>query len=112
MGARLPHGGAGDGRPSQPASQPGVSMAELVEEVELQLRLAGSRTPSFATHIFTGLDPGQPRLDAGDTARAPMPEGTSVMFDFGGVVDGVLLGLRPHRGRGGAVAGAARRVRR
>ena len=40
-----------------PRVQPGVSMAELVDEVELQLRLAGSRTPSFATHIFTGLDP-------------------------------------------------------
>ena len=66
--------------------RPGVSMAELVEEVELQLRLAGSRTPSFATHIFTGLDPDS--LDSTHTARVPMPEGTSVMFDFGGVVDG------------------------
>lgn len=70
-----------------PRVQPGVSMAELVEEVELQLRLAGSRTPSFATHIFTGLDPDS--LDSSTrTARVPMPEGTSVMFDFGGVVDG------------------------
>ena len=31
-------------------------MTELRDEVELQLRLAGSLTPSFATHIFTGLD--------------------------------------------------------
>lgn len=70
-----------------PRVEPGVSMAELVEEVELQLRLAGSRTPSFATHIFTGLDPES--LDSGtETGRLPMPEGTSVMFDFGGVVDG------------------------
>jgi Xaa-Pro aminopeptidase len=70
-----------------PRVQPGVSMAELVEEVEHQLRLAGSRTPSFATHIFTGLDPDS--LDSSThTARVPMPEGTSVMFDFGGVVDG------------------------
>ena len=70
-----------------PRVQPGVSMAELVEEVERQLRTAGSMTPSFATHIFTGLDPDS--LDSSThTARVPMPEGTSVMFDFGGVVDG------------------------
>ena len=70
-----------------PRVQPGVSMAELVDEVELQLRLAGSRTPSFATHIFTGLD--SDSLDSTlATGRAPTPEGTSVMFDFGGVVDG------------------------
>ena len=70
-----------------PRVQPGVSMGELVEEVERQLRTAGSMTPSFATHIFTGLDPDS--LDSStDTARIPMPEGTSVMFDFGGVVDG------------------------
>jgi Xaa-Pro aminopeptidase len=70
-----------------PRVQPGVSMAELVEEVEFRLRLAGSRTPSFATHVFTGLDPDS--LDSStQTARVPMPEGTSVMFDFGGVVDG------------------------
>ena len=70
-----------------PRVQPGVSMAELVDEVELQLRLAGSMTPSFATHIFTGLD--SDSLDSTlATGRAPTPEGTSVMFDFGGVVDG------------------------
>ena len=70
-----------------PRVQPGVSMGELVEEVERQLRTAGSMTPSFATHIFTGLDPDS--LDSSThTARIPMPEGTSVMFDFGGVVDG------------------------
>jgi Xaa-Pro aminopeptidase len=70
-----------------PRVQPGVSMAELGEEVELQLRLAGSRTPSFATHIFTGLD--SDSLDSTlASGRAPTPEGTSVMFDFGGVVDG------------------------
>ena len=70
-----------------PRVRPGVTMAELVEEVEHQLRLAGSRTPSFATHIFTGLDPDS--FDsATETARMPVPEGTSVMFDFGGVVDG------------------------
>jgi Xaa-Pro aminopeptidase len=70
-----------------PLVRPGVSMAELGEEVELQLRLAGSRTPSFATHIFAGFDPDSLDSSTG-TARVPIPEGTSVMFDFGGVVDG------------------------
>jgi Xaa-Pro aminopeptidase len=70
-----------------PLVVPGVSMAELVEAVEHELRAAGSRCPSFATHIFTGL--GEDDFDSGEaTARKPIPEGTSVMFDFGGVVDG------------------------
>ena len=62
-------------------------MADLVEAVERELRVAGSRCPSFTTHIFTGL--GEDDLDSGTaTAHRPLPEGTSVMFDFGGVVDG------------------------
>jgi Xaa-Pro aminopeptidase len=70
-----------------PQVQPGVSMAELREEVEAQLRVAGSLTPSFATHIFTGMDPD--RLDSGaPMARDPLSDGTPVLFDFGGVVDG------------------------
>ena len=70
-----------------PLVQPGVTMAELREEVEAELREAGSLTPSFATHIFTGMDPDS--LDTGTaTARTPLPDGTAVLFDFGGVVDG------------------------
>jgi Xaa-Pro aminopeptidase len=70
-----------------PKVVPGVTMLELLEEVEHQMRVHGSRTPSFATHIFTGL--GTEELDSGTaTARDPMREGTSVMFDFGAVVDG------------------------
>jgi Xaa-Pro aminopeptidase len=65
----------------------GATMAQLAEAVEHALRGAGSRTPSFATHIFTGL--GESDLDSHTgTAREPLVEGTSVMFDFGGVVDG------------------------
>jgi Xaa-Pro aminopeptidase len=65
----------------------GVSMADLAEAVEHELRRAGSRCPSFTTHIFTGL--GEDDFDSGEaTARRPIPEGTAVMFDFGGVVDG------------------------
>jgi Xaa-Pro aminopeptidase len=70
-----------------PLVRPGVTMGELAEAVDAVLRLAGSRCPSFTTHMFTNFGPGE--LDSGtETARTPVPEGTSVMFDFGGVVDG------------------------
>src|SRR5438094_2924216 len=66
---------------------PGVTMADLVEAVEHELKMAGSRCPSFTTHIFTGL--GESDLDSGTaTARRALTDETSVMFDFGGVVDG------------------------
>ena len=65
----------------------GVSMGELAEAVEHELRAAGSRCPSFTTHIFTGLD--EHDFDSGEgRAWDAISEGTSVMFDFGGVVDG------------------------
>src|SRR4051794_2691713 len=65
----------------------GVSMLDLLEDVEHELRAHGSRVPSFPTPIFTGL--GADDLDSGTaTAREPLREGTSVMFDFGAVVDG------------------------
>ena len=70
-----------------PLVVPGATMAELSEAVEHELRAAGSRCPSFPTHIFTGL--GERDLDSQTaTGRDPIAEGTSVMFDFGGVVDG------------------------
>jgi Xaa-Pro aminopeptidase len=70
-----------------PLVVPGATMAQLAEAVEHELRTAGSRTPSFATHIFTGLD--ETDLDSHTrTAHDPLAQGTSVMFDFGGVVDG------------------------
>jgi Xaa-Pro aminopeptidase len=70
-----------------PLVVPGATMVDLVEAVEHSLREAGSRCPSFTTHVFTGL--GEDDLDSGTrTGRDPIPEGTSVMFDFGGVVDG------------------------
>ena len=70
-----------------PLVVPGVTMADLVEATEHELKAAGSRCPSFATHIFTGM--GEHDFDSGTaTGRSPIPEGTSVMFDFGGVVDG------------------------
>jgi Xaa-Pro aminopeptidase len=70
-----------------PLVAPGVSMAELVEAVEHELRRAGSRCPSFTTHMFTGIT--QDDYDSGtSTAWKRVPDGTSIMFDFGGVVDG------------------------
>jgi Xaa-Pro aminopeptidase len=70
-----------------PLVVPGVTMVELAEAVEHELRAAGSRCPSFTTHIFTGL--GDDDFDSGTASgRNPIPAGTSVMFDFGGVVDG------------------------
>src|SRR5512133_788514 len=70
-----------------PLVVPGVTMARLAEAVEHELRVAGSRCPSFATHTFTGL--GGEDVDSGEaSAHTPIPAGTSVMFDFGGVVDG------------------------
>src|SRR3954454_4457087 len=70
-----------------PLVVPGVTMLELAEAVEHELLAAGSRCPSFPTHIFTGLDDGSFDSHTG-TARSPIPESTSVMFDFGAVVDG------------------------
>jgi Xaa-Pro aminopeptidase len=70
-----------------PLVVPGTTMAQLSEAVEHELRAAGSRTPSFATHIFTGL--GESDLDSHtETAHEALREGTAVMFDYGGVVDG------------------------
>jgi Xaa-Pro aminopeptidase len=70
-----------------PLVVPGVTMLELAEAVEDGLIAAGSRCPSFPTHIFTG--PGEDDFDShAATGRTPIPAGTSVMFDFGGVVDG------------------------
>ena len=71
---------------TEPRVAPGVTMSELLEEVEHQLRVRGSRSPSFPTHIFTW---GERPLDTGDpTAGDPLPDGEAVLFDFGAVVEG------------------------
>jgi Xaa-Pro aminopeptidase len=64
--------------------EPGVTMADLVEEVEHQLRVRGSRTPSFPTHIFSY---GYPQSHDSTMASGlePIAEGEAVMFDFGAV---------------------------
>jgi Xaa-Pro aminopeptidase len=70
-----------------PRVQPGVSMSELAEEVEHQLRIRGSRTPSFPTHIFS-YGHAQSHDSQAATALEPITEGEAVMFDFGGVWKG------------------------
>ena len=73
---------------------PGTTMTDLVEQVEHELRARGSRCPSFPTHIFTW---GERRLDSGGPgSREALREGEVVLFDFGAVLPGLLLGLRPH----------------
>jgi Xaa-Pro aminopeptidase len=68
------------------AVQPGVSMSTLVERVEHELLVRGSRGPSFPTHIFTW---GERRLDSGGPyASEPLRDGEVVLFDFGAVWHG------------------------
>ena len=63
-------------------------MADLAEEVEHQMRIRGSRTPSFPTHIFSyGYEQSHDSQDAA-TALGAIAEGEAVMFDFGGVWGG------------------------
>jgi Xaa-Pro aminopeptidase len=67
-----------------PKVQPGVTTIELGEEVEHQMRVRGSRTPSFPTHIFTfGRDDSRDSTTASGTE--PVRDGEAVMFDFGAV---------------------------
>ncbi|TML24357.1 MAG: aminopeptidase P family protein, partial [Actinobacteria bacterium] len=65
-----------------PRVLPGVSPLELSEEIEHQLRVRGSRTPSFPTHIFTF-----GRVDSRDSTHAsgtqPIRDGEPLQFDFG-----------------------------
>ena len=69
-----------------PKVLPGVTMLDLVEEVEHVMRVHGSRVPSFTTHVFSGF--GEGKSSADETSTVPVEEGDVVMFDFGAVVDG------------------------
>jgi Xaa-Pro aminopeptidase len=65
---------------------PGVSMRTLVERVEHELLVRGSRCPSFPTHIFTW---GERRLDsAGPGKSDALRDDEVVLFDFGAVWSG------------------------
>jgi Xaa-Pro aminopeptidase len=83
--------------------EPGVTMIDLQEEVEHQLRLRGSRCPSFPTHIFTW---GETPLDNQDgTAGGPLRDGDPVLFDFGAVVAGYCSDFGRTIVSGGAPSG-------
>jgi Xaa-Pro aminopeptidase len=69
-----------------PKVRPGATMLELVEELEHEMRLLGSRVPSFTTHVFTSFVGG--KNSAEESHSVPIAEGDVVMFDFGAVVDG------------------------
>jgi Xaa-Pro aminopeptidase len=65
---------------------PGASMTTLVERVEHELRVRGSRSPSFPTHIFTW---GERRLDSDGSGKLDaLQGGEAVLFDFGAVWQG------------------------
>ena len=67
--------------------RPGVTMDELVEEVEHQMRVRGSLAPSFSTHVFTGGE--AERLESRTASGGrPLRPGDAVLFDFGAVLDG------------------------
>jgi len=66
--------------------KPGVTMHQLVEAVEHEMRSRGSRTPSFTTHIFSmGMADERESID--ERGQLPLRDGESVLFDFGAVVD-------------------------
>jgi Xaa-Pro aminopeptidase len=67
--------------------KPGVTMHELVEQVEHEMRTRGSRTASFTTHITSmGFEDERESID--QRGKEPLREGESVLFDFGAVLDG------------------------
>jgi Xaa-Pro aminopeptidase len=68
--------------------KPGVTEFELASEVDHQFITLGAEYTSFETGVFsfTGSSGG-----GGDTTRSahrPLKQGDSIMFDFGGLVDG------------------------
>ncbi|MDX6578862.1 MAG: hypothetical protein QOJ47_411 [Gaiellales bacterium] len=67
-----------------PLVQPGVTMSELSEAVEHEMRMRGSRTPSFPTHMFSFGYPESHDSQA-PSGLEPIREGEAVMFDFGAV---------------------------
>jgi Xaa-Pro aminopeptidase len=70
-----------------PMIAPGVTMREIATELERRMRLLGSKSPSFETHVATyGLADRLDNLNA--TADVPLRAGESVKFDYGAVVDG------------------------
>ena len=91
-GAGVPDRARGDGRDGSPLG-PHVTMTSLVEEVEHQLHVRGSRCPSFPTHIFTWGERGSTRAGRPPSTRSRRARSSS---STSAPSRGLLLRLRPH----------------
>jgi Xaa-Pro aminopeptidase len=65
----------------------GVTELELASEVAYRMKLAGSRTESFDTGVWS-MGPLDDRDATVRVSQAPLRAGMGVSFDFGSVVDG------------------------
>jgi Xaa-Pro aminopeptidase len=65
----------------------GVTETELASEISYQMKLAGSRTDSFDTAVWS-MGPGDDRDATVRLSLQPLRAGMGVSFDFGSVVDG------------------------
>jgi Xaa-Pro aminopeptidase len=66
---------------------PGVTELELGSELDYQMQVAGSRTVSFDTGVWS-MGPISQRDATMRLSNEPLREGLAVSFDFGAVVDG------------------------
>jgi Xaa-Pro aminopeptidase len=66
---------------------PGVTEIELASEVAYRMKLAGSRTESFDTGVWS-MGPGDDRDATVRVSETPLRTGMGVSFDFGAVVEG------------------------
>ena len=65
----------------------GVTEMELASEISYKMKLAGSRTDSFDTAVWS-MGPGDERDATVRLSLQPLREGMGVSFDFGAVVEG------------------------
>lgn len=65
----------------------GVTEVELASEISYKMKLAGSRTDSFDTGVWS-MGPGDGRDATVRLSLQPLREGMGVSFDFGAVVEG------------------------
>ena len=66
---------------------PGVTELELASEVAYRMKVAGSRTESFDTGVWS-MGPGDDRDATVRVSSAALKPGMGVSFDFGAVADG------------------------
>ncbi len=90
---------------------PGVTEQEVAHEIDRAFLLFGAEYTSFPTGVYFA---GEGPLDAAGTlqeGRRALQPGDSVMFDFGGVVDGCCSDFGRSAFLGEPSAGALERVR-